>query len=384
LTLADDSSKFFRVIGVLGRACEAGFVTQTDKKGSSQPEWMRLLRWFVKAGISLGLIALLLYHANLENASGQLANLHLGWLGLAVLIKGTGILAGVIRWKILLGGQDIHLKTTNLGGAYLIGRFFGAFLPSTIGLDVYRTYYTSVRTRKVAKCVAVTVVEKVIGLFALSGLALAAIPFGMRMLPEKALWLLGLAMCAPIGVSAILLLWPGLFLRIAALLRKRERKISGALARMSEAVGTFGRQRGRLAVATLWGFVVHAGTISMYSATARAVGVTIPATEILFVGPLMVAATLVPLSIAGIGLREGSYVFFLAAVGVPTEQAVLLAFLGFLAGEVYSLAGGGVWALKPASRPEEGDGLIEVVKRVARWTRGRDGSRETGEEGVAQ
>jgi uncharacterized protein (TIRG00374 family) len=354
----------------------------TQSENNNRSERMRLIRWVLKALISLGLIAVLLIHADLDRLTGDIASISIGWLLLAVLIKGTGILAGIIRWKLLLDGQDLRFPVTHLGGAYLIGRFFGSFLPSTIGLDVYRTYYASVRTRQVAKCVAVTGVEKVIGLFALSALALAAIPFGLRMVPTKWLWLMGIAMSAPIGASALVLAWPGLFLRIAAWLRKRQRKLAIGMARASEAVGLFGRQRGRLAVATLLGLVVHAGTASMYIATARAVGVEIPATEILFIGPLMIAATLVPLSIAGIGVREGVYAFFLVPLGVPAETAVLLGFLGFLAGEVYSLLGGAVWLLKPASRPEADDSIKTVIGRITSWARRSDGAPRPEEQGV--
>ena len=342
-----------------------------NSENKKKSEAIRLLKWLLKAGISLGLIVLLLWHANLNKAVDSLARLDIGWFLLAVLIKGTGILAGVIRWQILLIAQNLRLRFTNLGGAYLIGRFFGSFLPSTIGLDVYRTYFSSVRTRKVARCVAVTAVEKVIGLFALSLLALLAIPFGVRLLHERTLWILGLAMCAPIGLSSMILLWPGLFLRIAEWFRQRNTKLSNSLGRLSEAVGRFGQQRIKLAQAVLLGLVVHGGTSAMYVATARAVGVDIPAYEILFIGPLMIAATLVPISIAGIGVRETTYVYFLSKVGVPTELAILLGFLGFLAGEIYSLAGGIVWFAKPASRPDDNDSLGAVVNSVAAWARNK-------------
>lgn len=334
-------------------------------------ELIRIARWLARASVSIALIVVLLMHTDIHRASQWFGKMDMTWLALAVLIKGVGIGAGIIRWKVLLDGQDLKMHTVDLGGAYLIGRFLGSFLPSTIGLDAYRTYYASVRTRKVAKCFAVTLVEKVIGLFALSSLALVALPFGMRLLPHKALWFIAAAMCIPIAVSALMLAWPGLFIAVGRRLRKRGRKISLALARMAEVVGEFGRQKGRLAIAVLLGLIVHGATASMYVATARAVGVHIPASEILFIGPLMIAATLVPLSIAGIGVREGTYVFFLAAVGVDAGQAAMLGFLGFLAGEIYSLLGGAVWILKPASRPEEGDSLFAVVKRAAAWVKSR-------------
>lgn len=342
-----------------------------SKDSQKKSDLIRAARWILRATVSVALIVVLLLHTDINRVSENLGTMDLGWLALAVLIKGIGIGAGIIRWKILLDGQSLNLRTADLGGAYLIGRFLGSFLPSTIGLDAYRTYYASVRTHKVAKCFAVTLVEKVIGLFALSTLALIALPFGMRMLPHKALWLIAGAMCIPIAMSALMLLWPGLFLGMGRRLRNRGKKISLALARMAEVVGGFGHQKRRLALAVLLGLVVHGATASMYVATARAVGVHIPASEILFIGPLMIAATLVPLSIAGIGVREGTYVFFLAAVGVDAGQAAILGFLGFLAGEIYSLLGGAVWILKPASRPEEGDSLLQVVKRAAAWVKSR-------------
>jgi glycosyltransferase 2 family protein len=337
----------------------------------------RILKWVVRAGVSIGLIVLLLMHADLDRVGSTIADMHIGWFLLAVAIKGIGILAGIVRWRLMLLGQEIDLRLSNLGGAYLVGRFFGSFLPSTIGLDAYRTYYAAVRSREVAKTVAVTVVEKVIGLLALSVLAMAALPFGYRMLNERATWVLGLVISAPIVVALLLLSQPRWFMHIAGWLKSRGSKFSTGLARMSEAVARYGTQRGRIAVAILLGFIIHGATSAMYLATAKSVGADIATGEILFIGPLMIAATLVPISIAGIGVREGTYVFFLSQVGVPTEQAVLLGFLGFMAGEVYSLAGGAAWALTPAARPEDGHGLIEVVKRAADWVRRRN---QPGEE----
>ena len=335
-------------------------------------EWMskgsgRILKWIIRAGVSVGLIIWLLTSVDLERVGETITKMDIGWFLVAVAIKGIGIFSGILRWRIMLRGQDIELPLANLGGAYLIGRFFGSFLPSTIGLDAYRTYYAAVRSRKVARTIAVTVVEKVIGLFALSFLAFVALPFGFRMLNERAMWVMGIAICGPIIVAFLLLSRPSWFIGISSWLNRRGSKFSTSLARMSEAVARFGKQRGRLAVAVGLGFLIHGATSAMYLATAEAVGADVAPTEILFIGPLMIAATLVPISIAGIGVREATYVFFLSQVGVPQEQAVLLGFLGYLAGEVYSLLGGAVWALTPAARPEDGYGLMEVVSRAANW-----------------
>ncbi len=333
---------------------------------------IKAAKWLLRIAVSVGLIFLLLRHTNLQRVVESFAKISIGWFLLAVAIKGIGIFAGVSRWRLLLHTVKIKLRLANLGGAYLAGRFFGSFLPSTIGLDTYRTYYASVRSRRVAECVAVTMIEKIIGLVALSALALAATPFGARLLDTRALWMLGLAMGAPFAVAFGLLFGPGLFMRLSDWLGGRGGKLSAGLSRLTGAVAGLGVQRGRLIAAIGLGLVIHGATSAMYLATARAVGADVVTSEILFVGPLMILATLVPVSIAGIGVREGVFVFFLTRVGLPTEQAVLLGFLGFLAGEVYSLAGGAIWALSPAVRPDDQHGLLEVAGRAAAWIKRKD------------
>ena len=336
-------------------------------------------RWLLRAGVSAGLIYLLLRHAEFGELADHVAGISLGWFAIATLIKGAGILAGIIRWRLLLAGLDLRFSAFDLGGAYLIGRFFGSFLPSTIGLDGYRTYYAAVRSREAAHTIAVTAVEKLIGLLALSLLALAAMALSGEMLPARYRAMLAGALCVPILLSALMLARPTLFGRIARWFRGRGGKISTELAKMSDAVARFGEQKKTLGAAVLLGLVVHGGTSAMYIATAKAVGAEIAWAPVLAIGPLMIAATLVPLSIAGIGVREATYVFFLAKLGVPAEQAALLGFLGFMAGEVYSLTGGVVWALRPASRPEEGLGLLDVVRRAADWAGGRKPNPEAAE-----
>jgi glycosyltransferase 2 family protein len=330
------------------------------------------VKWLLRAAVSIGLIFLLLRHTNLQRVIDSFAEISIGWFLLAVTIKGVGILAGIIRWRLLLHAQNIKLHFANLGGAYLVGRFFGSFLPSTIGLDAYRTYYAAVRSRRVAECVAVTMIEKIIGLVALSALAIIAMPFGARLLDTHALWALGLAMGAPFAIAFGLLFGPGLFRRLSTWLGKRNNKLTTGLSHLMGAVAGLGVQRGRLLSAIGLGLIIHGATSAMYLATAQAVGADVVSSEILFIGPLMILATLVPVSIAGIGVREGTFVFFLTRVGLPTEQAVLLGFLGFLAGEVYSLAGGAIWALNPAVRPDDEHGLLEVAGRAAAWIKSKN------------
>jgi hypothetical protein len=81
---------------------------------------------------------------------------------------------------------------------------------------------------------------------------------------------------------------------------------------------------------------------------ARAIGIQLPALYFLVFAPLVTLATVVPLTIAGLGIREGTYVGLFALVGLPGAEAFTMSLLSFslslwvcaLGAVFYALQGG--------------------------------------------
>jgi hypothetical protein len=80
-------------------------------------------------------------------------------------------------------------------------------------------------------------------------------------------------------------------------------------------------------------------------ATAMALGVDVSAATLLVVGNAIVLAVLLPVSVGGVGVREGVAVMLLATAGVTSTEAVLVALLGYLTGQVPALFGGVLMAV---------------------------------------
>ncbi|MEK7703936.1 MAG: hypothetical protein AAB426_03170, partial [Myxococcota bacterium] len=80
------------------------------------------------------------------------------------LIKFVGIASSMLRWHLLLVGQGIRFNFGHVVGSFLIGRFLGTFLPSTVGLDSYKLYDAARFSGRVVEPAAATAVEKVMGL----------------------------------------------------------------------------------------------------------------------------------------------------------------------------------------------------------------------------
>ncbi|MCZ7687652.1 MAG: lysylphosphatidylglycerol synthase domain-containing protein [Sandaracinaceae bacterium] len=107
----------------------------------------------------------------------------------------------------------------------------------------------------------------------------------------------------------------------------------------------------RLASTVALGVISHLALSAVFFATAGALDLSVGAFTLLAVGNAIVIAVLLPVSVGGVGVREGVAVVLLASAGVASSDAVLVALLGYLTGQVPALFGGVLFALRRAERP---------------------------------
>lgn len=274
------------------------------------------------------------------------------WLVVAALVKMVGIGAAIWRWELLLRGQGLSVPARHLVGAFLVGRFIGMFLPSTLGLDAYRAYDIARRARDTVGSLTVIVVEKITGFFTLSLLVLVSslgllvfVPAGQRLVSARVLLLILLVFCIPVILAFLLLRRPGLFEKLLSLRFPGRARIEGRLREVVCAVTAYSDQPLLLWGAALLGLVVHGATTLMYFSNALAVRAS-PG-YMLFVGPLIIVATVVAPTVAGLGAREFTAKGLLGQL--MGEKAVLAGHLGLWAAELLpAILGGIILAARPA------------------------------------
>jgi hypothetical protein len=94
-----------------------------------------------------------------------------------------------------------------------------------------------------------------------------------------------------------------------------------------------------LAVVALLGLAFQVLTVFALWMVARAIDVHASFSLLVVVAPLVLAITLVPISIAGFGVRQGGWCFSLGAAGYSATEATLLSLMGVAALVVASLPG---------------------------------------------
>lgn len=288
----------------------------------------------------------------------------LAWGAAAMLIKLIGVGFSALGWQLLLRGQGVRLPfvQTVLTG-FLIGRFIGTFLPSTLGLDGYTLYEVGRVTRAWPRVVTAKLAEKLIGGSALLGGILLTLPvlyrvlgraFGAQAGPALTL-MIGLGAGAVVGAVLALFVWPGVWAIGAGLLgRYLPARAREPLARAAAAAEAY---RGRPAL--LFGvlackLISHVNTAIVYWCTALAIGVTGAAFWPIIAGSLLqIVGTLLSPTLGGEGAREALQALLLTDYyGHNPAKAVLAAALGFVAAEAATLWGGVfLWTRTPGWRP---------------------------------
>lgn len=326
---------------------------------SARPLWRRVASPLLKLALTAGAFYLLLTHP-VRTGDGQSvvaleaivdylpridAQLFWKFALLAFAIRVCGIVCSMLRWSLLLRGQGLHFPFLHIVTTFLIGRFLGTFLPSTVGLDGYKLYDAvrfSGRTMEVA---AATVVEKGLGIIGMFLCFLLTLPLGYAILGKNAAWVA--ALTVPLAVLLItvffaIVLHPSLIgTMLGWLPLGRSGRVAKLLERMHGAAAAFRNQRGLLIVAAALSFGVHFFTAITYYFTAIAVGAAHPDFwEVVLASTIQIFATVMtPFTIAGEGVREIVQAMLLAH-RIGMEQSILSAALGFWVAEAPTLSGG--------------------------------------------
>jgi glycosyltransferase 2 family protein len=96
----------------------------------------------------------------------------------------------------------------------------------------------------------------------------------------------------------------------------------------------------------------------MHVLIGRALDFDIPFSYALIIYPLVGTFSALPVSLNGIGLREGGYLFLLTRIGVSSEKAIAFGLLWFIVVALDSLLGGLIFILK--KKPEAAAVAIEA------------------------
>jgi glycosyltransferase 2 family protein len=114
----------------------------------------------------------------------------------------------------------------------------------------------------------------------------------------------------------------------------------------------------------------------------RALGLEVPLAFCLIVYPLVGTFAAIPVSLNGLGLREGGYIYLLAVIGISSENGMAFGLLLFLIVALDSLLGGVLFLLqkspKAAGAIADEDDLDQITAEDRRQSEKREKAKGIG------
>lgn len=307
-----------------------------------------------KLGVSVVLLGLLAWTQDLGSVLSLMGAADPGWLAVAVLAMMASQTITALTWGLLLAARALHVPRGKLLNIYYMSSFIGTWLPSSTGPDVVRAYYLAKHVDGY-EAVGSMLVLRFISLLALGLFALVGIQVVPSAVPPSALLLAGLLVAGSAGALIVGMTDGPRWLATRVLRAVGLGALASTLGKLHDALSAYRRAPGALAVATVMSLAVQLLRILEIYYAGRSLGAEVPLTQYLVLVPVTTLITLVPVSLAGLGVREGAFLYFFSQVGMSREMAFSLGLLVFGLTLVLWVIGAVLyWRDKPVAGAESG------------------------------
>ncbi len=298
--------------------------------------------WFsIKMAISLGLIVFVFRKLDLATVWEKSRQLSGTLILTIVLMFVVQIFVAAWRWRVILCHHHLDIRLWATLRICLIGAFFNQLLPSSFGGDVVRAWYVY-RSGYSKRISAITVLsDRIYGMVMLACLAVIGFPVLVYCsVSSEGLIAVGVLIMATSSALAATFWLDRLprwmhrwvFIRHLGALSEAARAITGD----------------KRAIVSLLGlsFLIHAITIL---AIVILLGAVAPQVNLLLCAslvPVIMLMAMVPVSIAGWGVRESTMIYGLGLANVPPEAALIVSIMVGLSLVAVGLLGGLSWLIQ--------------------------------------
>ena len=256
-----------------------------------------------------------------------------------VIIFGTQAISSY-RWQTILK-KDMCVPYTRLLSIYLVGMFFNNFLPTMVGGDVIKGYYLYKSSKRGDVSLASIFLDRYSGFTAMMAITTVAVIVGYPLLKGAGLaGVFVLLIGAFVGLSLVIWVGPLHSWAMSLLSKIHLYGINKKIDNTYKVLMSYKGHKDILAIIFGCSMVVQLGVMLGYAIIGRGMGIDVGLGYYFLFIPLATVVSMVPISLAGLGLREGVMVYLFTLVGATKEQALTLSLVWFALMVLVSVLGG--------------------------------------------
>jgi len=255
---------------------------------------------------------------------------------LAILLQFASTTLAAYRWSLIMGALKFHETFSFYLTRYFKGAFFNQALPGSIGGDAVRGLELGKMGYSKREAFSGIFIDRIVGLAGLLILNLIANLSSGHLLPT---WLFNLINAISIGGIA--------GFTVLILLRKitwlQNYRITQIFASLSGRFRQVYANKQAIIVQITLSVIIHFLSILALYELSLAIGMTLPLGVFLVAVPPVFLLTIIPISLAGWGVRESAMVGIFLLIGVSKEMILSVSILYGVMLIVASLPGLFIW-----------------------------------------
>lgn len=292
----------------------------------------RTVNYSIKLAVTTALLFLIFRNVNSGDASAAITAASPRYLLAALLLQLASTTVAGSRWYLIMSRIGFKNSWSFYLKSYFKGAFFNQGLPTSIGGDTLRILDCS-RDKGTAEDAFYGVfIDRIIGLAGLLLLNITALSLNRTLLPVNVFYpLLGILSCLTGGLILLFYLRKFRFVVTG--------KYLGFLGRLSERYFQVYSSLTSISMQLALSILTHLLAMLAFFMIGRSVGLDFPLQVYLILVPPVILLTILPISLAGWGVREGAMVGFFLLIGADKSRVLTFSILYGLVALVASLPG---------------------------------------------
>jgi uncharacterized protein (TIRG00374 family) len=322
----------------------------------------RTLLLLAKATISILLLYLSLHSIDLGTLGARLSRLESGWIVLALLLLTVQVVLLAVRWRNISAACGANLPFILALQISFIATFFNQVLPSTVGGDGMRIWLFARKGAGWASAIYSVLLDRIAGVLVLALIVIACLPFTFSLIHDP------IARAVPLVIGVGVITGTLVFVLIGRYFRQlfdrwRLTRHLAAASRISAALCSSHRDA---AIVFACSVAIHLITAAAAWCCAKAIASPVSFAQILFLLPPVLLIATLPVSIAGWGVRESSFMFAFAHAGLAQSDGLAISILFGAASFIVGLVGGIIWIayglqLRPVQEAPDAEAYGETI-----------------------
>jgi uncharacterized membrane protein YbhN (UPF0104 family) len=293
--------------------------------------------WFAaKIILTIGLLLVVLRQVDLATLGKILLSLGVLPLGAAIVLTVASVGVSCWRWRRVLHYLGVRPSLSSLFADTLVGATYNLILPTSVGGDVARAVRCGRRIALADRAWASVAFERVVGLLSLVLVSCVGL---LGTFSEDQRQILIAAVVMAICLAAGLAFAPAPLRLAARVDRLGAARLGESLERLAQAfAGPLARPAARLETFA-WSLAYQFVALSILLVAGLGWAETDLVRAVYFGVPIALVASMIPITVGGLGLRESLFVVVLEPFGVSAERALALSFVWLASNVLVGLMG---------------------------------------------